>query len=247
MGWLNWPMDERWIWAGIAVGGGIALGAIVAFVLRRLLDREDRRPALREIASPLSLFAFWVLTATGMVLAVAVSSPETLRPIPRDILDWLPNVALAGLLMIGGYALGITLAATVGRAVTHASGVRQRTLERTVRTGVLGGAAILALSQLGVDTTVLNILIAGLVFGIAAALAGIAVVGGRSVAGHVAAGRTLQPSLPLGAHVRIGGIVGEVVETQIAHVLLETDDGRVLVPYGAVLDEPIYLLDPPTG
>ena len=235
-------MDGRWIWAGAAIVCGVLAGAVVGLILRRLLDREDRRPALRETAAPLSLFAFWVLTATGIVLAIAVSSPETLKPIPRDILDWLPNVALAGLLIIGGYALGVTLAATVGRAFSRTSGVRQRTLERAVRTAVFVGAIIFALSQLGVDTTVLNILIGGIAFGGAAGLAGIAIIGARSVAGHVAAGRSLQAALTLGAEIRVGELTGVVVETQIAHVVLETETGPVMVPYGTIIDDPIHLL-----
>ena len=236
-------MDEQWVWAGVAIAGGLLIGAIAGWFIRRFLDREDRRPAVREIASPLSVFVFWVLTATGIVLAVAVSSPETLRPLPRDILDWLPDVAVAGILLIVGYALGVTISATVGRAVARASGMRQRTLERAVRTAVFGGAVILALSQLGVDTTVLNILIAGLVFGLAAGLAGIAAVGSRSVAAHVAAGRALQPVLTVGSVVRFGDTECVVVEALIAHVALDTASGRVLVPYGSIIDEPIHLLD----
>lgn len=235
-------MDERWIWAGAALAGGIIAGAIAGLFLRRLFDREDRRPALREIASPLSLFAFWVLTATGIVLAIAVSSPETLRPLPREILDWLPNVAVAGLLVIGGYALALTVAAAVGQGVIRASGFRQRTIERAVRSAVFGGAMILALSQLGVDTTVLNILIGGLVFGTASGLAGIAIVGARSVAGHIAAGRSLHSALTIGTEISVGELSGVVVEAQIAHVVLRTDTGPVLLPYGAIIDEPIHLL-----
>jgi len=236
-------MDPRWIWAGVSIAVGTSLGWILGALLRRALARDDRRPALREIAAPLSIFAFWVLTATGIVLAVAVSSPETLRPIPRDILDWLPNVALAGLFVIGGYALGMTLAAGLGRAISRASGVRQFGVERVTRVTVFGGSIILALTQLGVDTTVLNILIAASVGGIAAALAGLSIIGSRSVAAHVAAGRVLQSSIVKGSRIRVGEIEGVVLESRVAHLLIETASGRVLVPYGGIIDQPIHLLD----
>ena len=179
-------MNERWIWAAIAVGAGLLLGAAVALVIRRQLSRAHRRLAIQEIAKPLSTFAFWIVFATGVLVAVAVSSPQHLETVPTELLAWLPRLAIAGLLVIGGYAVGLTIAAAVGRAVERVSGHRNRMLERTVRTVVLAGSLILALSQVGVDTTVVKLLIAGVVFATAAVLAGISVVGGRQVAAHVA-------------------------------------------------------------
>lgn len=235
-------MDEKWIWAAVAIGAGLVVGAVLAVMIRRALDREESRPALREIAGPLSIFAFWLAVAVGLVTAVAVSSPETLEPIPADILAWLPDAAIAGLLMIGGYALGLTLATALRRGLARATGQRHRPLERAVRVAVFAGAVILALSQVGVDTTVLNILIAAAAFGIAAALAGIVIVGVRSVAPDVAAGRNLQRVLDEGSRVRVAGIEGVVVELQISHAVLETEEGRLHVPYGSIAGEPILTL-----
>ena len=234
-------MNERWIWAAIAVGAGLLLGAVVALVIRRQLSRAHRRLAIQEIAKPLSTFAFWIVFATGVLVAVAVSSPQHLETVPTELLAWLPRLAIAGLLVIGGYAVGLTIAAAVGRAVERVSGHRNRMLERTVRTVVLMGSLILALSQVGVDTTVVNLLIAGVVFATAAVLAGISVVGGRQVAAHVAAGRVLQRVIEVGMQIEAGDVAGVVAELRVAHVLVDTDDGRILVPYGLLMDKPIRI------
>ena len=103
-------MNERWIWAAIAVGAGLLLGAAVALVIRRQLSRAHRRLAIQEIAKPLSTFAFWIVFATGVLVAVAVSSPQHLETVPTELLAWLPRLAIAGLLVIGGYAVGLTIA-----------------------------------------------------------------------------------------------------------------------------------------
>ena len=137
---------------------------------------------------------------------------------------------MPALLLIGGYAVGLTIAAAVGRAVERVAGHRNRMLERTVRTVVLAGSLILALSQVGVDTTVVNLLIAGVVFATATVLAGISVVGGRQVAAHVAAGRVLQRVIEVGMQIEAGDVAGVVAELRVAHVLVDTDDGRILVP-----------------
>ena len=234
-------MNERWIWAAIAVGAGLLLGAAVAIVIRRQLSRAHRRVAAQEIAKPLSTFVFWIVFAAGVLVAVAVSSPENLETVPTELLAWLPRLAVAGLLLIGGYAVGLTIAAAVGRAVERVAGHRNRMLERTVRTVVLAGSLILALSQVGVDTTVVNLLIAGVVFATATVLAGISVVGGRQVAAHVAAGRVLQRVIEVGMQIEAGDVAGVVAELRVAHVLVDTDDGRLLVPYGILMDKPIRI------
>ena len=234
-------MNERWIWAAIAVGAGVLLGAAVAIVIRRQLSRAHRRLAAQEIAKPLSTFVFWIVFAAGVLVAVAVSSPENLETVPTELLAWLPRLAVAGLLLIGGYAVGLTIAAAVGRAVERVAGYRNRMLERTVRTVVLAGSLILALSQVGVDTTVVNLLIAGVVFATATVLAGISVVGGRQVAAHVAAGRVLQRVIEVGMQIEAGDVVGVVAELRVAHALVDTDDGRLLVPYGILMDKPIRI------
>ena len=234
-------MNERWIWAAIAVGAGLLLGAAAAIVIRRQLSRAHRRLAAQEIAKPLSTFAFWIVFAAGVLVAVAVSSPENLETVPTELLAWLPRLAVAGLLLIGGYAVGLTIAAAVGRAVERVAGHRNRMLERAVRTVVLAGSLILALSQVGVDTTVVNLLIAGVVFATAAVLAGISVVGGRQVAAHVAAGRVLQRVIEVGMQIEAGDVAGVVAELRVAHALVDTDDGRILVPYGILMDKPIRI------
>ncbi|MCA1705967.1 MAG: hypothetical protein LC808_22980 [Actinobacteria bacterium] len=241
-------LDERWIWSLVAILGGLGVGVFGGVFVRRFLDREDRRSEVRHIAGPAGLFVFWLATASGIVLAIAVSSPETLRPIPRDILEWLPRVGVAGLFLLAGYAVGVGLATAIGRTAGRISGRRQRGVERAVRSAVFAAAAILALGAVGVDTTILSILVAAGAFGFAMALAGIAVIGTRDVAGHIAAGRTLQASLPPGARIRTTELCGTVVERQVTHVVIEGADGaRRLVPWATLLNEVITVEYPDDG
>lgn len=240
-------MDERWIWAVVAAGAGLLLGVVAGAVIRRVLDRPERRPALRDVAGALSVFTFWMLFATGVVVAVSVSSPERLEDVPTDVLDWLPKLAVAGLLLIGGYALGLTLATAVGRGIERASGRRNRLLERAVRTAVFAAALVLALRQIGVDTTIIDIVIAGLVFAVAAAMAGTAIVGGREVSAHVAAGRTVQRLVTVGTLVEVGDVAGGVVEVEVAHLVVATGRGRMVVPYGELMKRPFLLVDEEGG
>jgi hypothetical protein len=226
----------------MAVLGGLVLGSVCGVLVRRVLDRDGRRPALREVARPSSLFVFWLLTAGGVVLAIGVGSPDTLDPVPRDIVEWVPRLAVAGLFLIAGYGIGLTVAAGLGGAIARASGQRRRWLERSVQVAVMGGAGILALDQLGVDTTILRILIAAVAGGVSVAFAGIAIVGSRSVAADIAAGRVLQRWLS-GERVVSSVVSGRVVELGVTHVVIEDEQSgkHRLVPYSRLVGEIVEL------
>ena len=66
-------------------------------------------------------------------------------------------------------------------------------------------------------------------------------MGGRQVAAHVAAGRVLQRVIEVGMQIEAGDVAGVVAELRVAHVLVDTDDGRILVPYGILMDKPIRI------
>ena len=77
---------------------------------------------MQEIAGPASIFVFWLATSAGVVAAMAMTNPETLEPIPSDILRWLPNVLAAGLILLVGYALSVVVSGSLSRGFRQATG-----------------------------------------------------------------------------------------------------------------------------
>ncbi|MGI9605008.1 MAG: hypothetical protein ACR2P0_02595 [Acidimicrobiales bacterium] len=235
-------MVDNWIWALGAVVAGVVLGAVLGLVARRWLSSEARRPALRAIASPASAFLFWGLVAAGVIFAIGSTTPDSLRPIPNDIIGWMPDALIAGLLILGGYAAGLTLGSTVGAALAHATGEENRAAERAIRWAITGGAAVLALGQLGVETTIIAIVIAGLVFGIALTFALLAGLGGRKVADQIAVSRTLRNELHVGDHLEAAGTQGIIVQLNATTVVVEGEGlRRTLIPYSVLLDAPFTI------
>ena len=241
-------MSNDWVAAAVALGGGIVLGALVGFVARRLLSRLEH-PGLRSIASATSVFLFWLGVSVGALVAIAFVNPESLDTIPSDILSWLPNVLAAGLVLLAGVAAGIAAAAAVGRALSRATGARSPGTERAIRLTVTFGAGILALGQLGVDTTILIVLIAALGFGLATACALLVGLGGRSVAGQIAAGRALRAELRLGARIRLSdGAEGRITQIRPTRVHVEVAPGELrVVPYEVLLREPYSIVTDGAG
>ena len=235
-------INERWVIAAAAVGGGLILGALVGSILRRWLTRESRRPVLREIAGPASVFVFWLATATGAIVAMAATSPDTLRPIPSDILGWMPNVLAAGLILLAGYALAVAVSGSLSRGFLRATGHRSRLAERTARGAVIAGSIIVALGQLGVETTILIVLTSGVTAAAALAVGLLAGLGGRNIASAIAAGRVLRPDLSPGDVVVADGVTLTVVELRPATVVFVDAAGdRVVMAYSALMERPIVI------
>lgn len=241
-------IDENWVIALAAVGAGLVLGAVAGAVVRRALSRESRREALREIASPASIFVFWLATSSGVVAAMAATNPETLEPIPSDILRWLPNVLAAGLILLAGYALAVVVSGSLSRGFSQATGRRSRIAERTLRSAVMVGAVILALGQLGVETTILIVLTAGTVAGVALAAGLLAGLGGRDVAASIAAGRVLRAELTEGQRLLIDGEPMRVTRLRAASITLQdlTGDRTTVMSYTRLMEDAVVILPPDT-
>ena len=238
-------INERWVIAAAAVGGGLILGALVGSILRRWLSRESRRPVWQEIAGPASVFVFWLATATGAVIAMAATSPDTLRPIPSDILSWMPNVLAAGLILLAGYALAVAVSGSLSRGFFQATGHRSRLAERSLRSAIITGTVILALGQLGVETTILIVLTSGAVATATLAVGLIAGLGGRDVAAAIAASRVLRSELEEGQVLLFDAEEMSVVRLRPAAAVLENVAGdRVVISYSRLLDNPIVIRSP---
>ena len=235
---------NRWIVAVVALAASLLLGEIAGRIVRASMNRPDRSNEIREMARPVSSFLFWASTALGVFVAVASTSRHAFEQIPDRMLSRLPDLLLAGLILIAGYALSIGVSAAVAQSAVRASGRRNRRIERTVRLTVLGATGALALSQLGVDTTVLSLAMAVVLGAPALTVALLTAFGGRQVASDIAAGKALRSHLKVGFHLASGDVEGVIVAVHPVAVEVESADGRrVHVPLHCLLEAP-YTVSP---
>lgn len=231
--------DEPWFYAAVAAASGVLLGVLLAALARKVLGSPNRRAAVRAIANPTAVFLFWIAVAAGLVVALSATSPETLKPVPADILGWLPRALVAGLLILAGYAGGAVLASALGSAARRATAQSAAGLEKVIRWGVLSAAVVLALGNLGIQTTALQILVAGLVFTIGLSASLVAGLGGREVAANVAAARLFRTDIEVGKHIRFGDVAGTIVKIRPASLLVQSDDQpevTTVIPAGLLLN-----------
>jgi MFS family permease len=229
-------MNEAWLIAAATLLGAVIVGAAAGWAVRSILKRPTRSSETQAIARAAGVFTFWFIVTVGIVAAVGALSPGSLEPLPGRVLAYLPRVLVAGLILIGGYALASAAALLLSHALSRASGERHHQIARGVRLSLLGAACIVALNQLGVDTTILTLVVAALLFGAAGAFALLVGLGGREVASQIAAGRYMRRVVKVGDAISTGEVTGVVAELHPAGVEVETPaEGRIHLPYSELL------------
>ena len=232
-------MGEHAAYAAIAVAGGVAVGTLGGGLTRRFLHRAQREQ-LRAVAAPASAFVFWVALAIGITIGVGLLAPGTVRPLPGHLLAYMPRLLLAGVLLIVGYAAAAATNAVLSGGLARATGRTRREAALSLRIAIMATVLLLALSQLGVDTTILTIAAAALLSGTALAVALLAGLGGRDLAREIAAGRYLRRIVRPGDHIATSQVAGRITTLHPATTEVETDTtGTLHVPHTQLLSEPI--------
>lgn len=233
-------MSEHILFAVVAVIGGVVVGTAGGGLTRRLIHRGRRGRQLGVVAAPAAAFVFWVALAIGIAIGISLLAPDTLRPLAGQVLTYLPRVLVAGLLVIVGYAAAAATGMLLSGGFARATGRTRREAALSLRIAIMTTVGLLALGQLGVDTTILTIAVAALLFGGAMSVALLIGLGGRELAGEVAAGRYLRRLVRPGDRIDTGQITGRISALHPATTEVETDTSSTLhVPHTQLLSAAI--------
>lgn len=227
-----------WISAAIAAGAGLVIGVIASRLVRRPISKAPNE-AIANAAGPISSLVFSSIFVFGMIVALGFVQPGALDTIPKDLVTFLPRLIAAVIVIIGGNVVS-SLARATAASTMKGMGPAERYVPQALRGVILAFAGILAAAQLGVDTTIINIAAAAILFGGAAAMAMLIGLGGRKVAGEVAAGRAWRSALQPGDRIRaqdVNGVEidGTVVEVNPTNVQVSQGDRTLLVPNSQLL------------
>jgi small-conductance mechanosensitive channel len=225
-------MIDPWIYAAGAVIVGLLSGVVGAALVRAIIlrGREDR-PEMHDAARATATFLFLFFAALGVVVAIGFTNPDTLEPLPAELLRTSPRILAAGLILIAGRAIAFALGGMVNSAFAGSTSRVRAQVAAAGRVVVYAVALVLALSQLGVDTTILSIIAGAIGFGLAGAFALLIGFGGKELGGELAAGRYLHRLVAVGDEIEIDGLSGTVVALHPASVeLLAPGDRVVHVP-----------------
>lgn len=178
----------------------------------------------KPISSILSSLLYYIAMLVLIIVVFEIIGLAAVTTALVDLLSLLPNI-IAGSIIIG---LGLFMAQSVSKAVqtaTEAAGITYgRTIGKLAAGIVVLFAALIGLTQMGIDTALLTTTVT-LVMGsmaLAAAIAG--GLGGKTVTANVLAVKYLQDVLAEGDNIIIDGVSGTVTSLSGAGVLVQQGD-----------------------
>ena len=225
-------------WSTRLVGGGLAW-----------LTRNDRvRRTMARLGLPqaaptfIGTVVFWVVFLLFLTAAAEVLGLNVLSLLLSGFATYLPSVLSAVLVLFAGLLAGNLVRGLVSEVANSAGLSYAVLLGRAAQVAVILVAAVTGASQLGIDTGPLTLMVTvtggALLAGAALAFA----LGAGPVAGNVIAAHYVQQAYRVGDTVQIGTTTGRIVEITQTAVLIESAEGRVLIPARKFSEEPSVLL-----
>jgi hypothetical protein len=221
-----------WLLARLTRRAVVAMGHRMAQVLSRLFagtQVENLRVSDRMTATIGSVFF-------AIVLLVFIAAAARVAQIPAfatwldQIVAYLPQLVAGLVIIVGGILVGIIVRDLSAAGLDAAGIARSRTISYFFQVTIVAITVVMALNQVGIDATLLIILLSvvagSAAFGIALAFG----LGARQHVENLIAAQTLRQNFRTGQMVEVDSRIGRIVELTSTGAAIQTDRGRVLVP-----------------
>lgn len=208
---------------------------IIRFVLRRVqLERVAQRAGITNalsglgIRAPLSeivaqiVFFFLILSfATSAVQLMGLTAVATLL---TSVLAFVPRAISAAIIILFGSMLARFLGGTITSIAENVNITYANALGKIIEYGIVAFVMVLAISTLGVDTTVLTTCLTIIIAATGLAIALTFAFGTRDSARNVIAGYYVRQAFQPGQRLRMGEYDGMLRSTEGAYTVLEVTD-----------------------
>jgi len=225
----------NWVWAVLAIVGSMVVASLLARIVRAQLGGDSRPETMRQNASAIGSVVFSAILVVGLIVALGIVKPESLDKITDDAVAYLPRALSAGIVLIVGNILATIASTAVLRMVAQAGPAVARAIPNLVKWGILGFAVILAASQLGIDTTTINIAVAALLFSLGFSMTMLVGLGGQAVSREIAAGRAMRRVLEPGDQVMADAMTGTVITVHSTATEIADGSGETMLYPNSVL------------
>lgn len=222
------------------LAGRLVRGALGGIGLDSLSQRAGataviQRAGLGDSLSALAGSAVRIgLAAVTIFAALSLLGLQFLSDSLNAAVLFLPNLAVAALLVLVGVVLGGLARERVDRSMEQMD--LPFPLGRITQVAVVAVFAITAAAQVAVSTAILMALVGIALAGAVATFALAFGLGGREVASQLSAGRYLRGAFQTEQEISVAGVRGRIVAIETAATVLATEGGeRVRVPNDTLL------------
>ncbi len=233
------------ILAGMLLGLGYLLARVVSIATIRFLqfigfDRMVNRTAVQtllersgtkqKVSELLGMIGFWIIFLVFLIKASDTLGLTMASDALTGLANYIPKIMIAVLILILGLLAANFVRELITMACSSAGMTHGTMVAQAVYVAVVLLIVVTAIDVLGIDTALLNntivILLAGLIGGAALSFG----LGSRNAVANLIAAHYLSPVVRIGMTVKIGDTQGTVVTVTPISVVVETKEGRVIIP-----------------
>lgn len=190
----------------------------------------------------LGAIVFWATMLVFVAVSVRLAGFTGMAFWLERLLVFLPSLLSGGLIIIAGVITGTAVRKLATHAAEAADIARPDLQGRVAQVACIIIGLIIGLGQIGVDVTFLTML-----FGIvlAAVLAGFSLafgLGAKPLVENLVANQHLKQLVQIGQQISCGSLQGRVLEFTATGVLLETGQGRTLLPAKLIMEQGLSVI-----
>src|SRR5438876_5478074 len=218
---------------------GYLISALIRWILRfilrqvrlnQLAERAGINNAMRglgvqaALSEILAQIVFFFLLLSFATSAVSLMGLSAVADLLQSVLHFIPKAISAAILLILGSMLARFLGNTITAVADNVNITYGKALGKIIEYAIVAFVIVLAISTLGVDTTVLTTSLTIIVAAAGLAIALTFAFGARDSARNVIAGFYVRQNFRPGQRLTLGEYSGKVRSTAGAYTVLETTD-----------------------
>lgn len=223
LGWITARLARAIVTRSLTGG----LGVLMRRGVGRAVEQSHVGPGFIKA---LGTVLYWFIIALFTAAAVEQLELTIAAALLSSFAGYLPRVVIGLIIIFGAVVVGRVAYSTVSRAATAAGLPQADILARSAQVVLIFVGAVTAADQLGVQSTLLTVVVAvtvGSILGGATLAFGLG--SGGEVSNIIAIFYVLK-HYRVGQVVRIGGIEGEIVRITQTSVHLSSPEGQIMVP-----------------
>lgn len=187
-------------------------------------------------AAVISKTVFWVVMLFFIAAATSSMGLDFFSSWLNNLLSYVPQLLATVFIVMVGYLLG-NIVGVMTESAADASSISQATfLGSIAKFSIFFVAIVVGIEQLGINiqfiTTFIIVVVGVLLFGFALAFG----VGSNAFVANSIAARQAKRHFRLNEYLKIGSVEGTLIDITSTMLLIETEEGRVLIPARVCLE-----------
>jgi small-conductance mechanosensitive channel len=191
-----------------------------------LIQLNVRHPPAKVIGEIL----FWLTILFFIVAAADILELNIFVKWLSELVEYFPSLVAGALIILAGLIIGSLARDLVEAAATTARISQSQLLGKTVYVTILTLAIMIGINQIGIDTTLLLVMVTTI---LAMTLGGLALafaMGSRNHVANIIAARELRHHYRPGDTVHISEITGKIIDITGSKIIVDSGTEKVMIP-----------------